>query len=282
MREIVSQDNTAPPALIDIGVNLAHQSFDIDRDAVLARARAAGVVQQVVTGASLEGSAAAIGLARAHAGELFATAGVHPHHALELDERAFTQLAVLAAAPEVVAVGECGLDYYRDYSPRDVQRRAFARQLGLAAQLRKPVFLHQRDAHDDFTAILREHRAGLAGGVAHCFTAGADELACYLDMGLAIGMTGWICDERRGRHLVPLMARIPAGRLLLETDAPYLLPRDLAPKPASRRNEPMYLPHVAAAVALARGESVVALAAHTTQAARQMFGLPAGVRSGAA
>jgi len=276
----VNQDNTAPPALIDIGANLTHDSFDMDRDAVIARARAVGVVQQIVTGASVAGSAAAIGLARAHAGELFATAGVHPHHAAELDEPAFGRLAQLAAAPEVVAVGECGLDYFRDYSPRDAQRRAFARQLELAALVRKPVFLHQRDAHGDFTAILREHRDVLVGGVAHCFTAGADELGDYLDLGLAIGMTGWICDERRGQHLVPLMARIPAGRLMLETDAPYLLPRDLAPKPASRRNEPMYLPHVAAAVARAREESVAALAAHTTRAARQLFGLPEAIRSG--
>lgn len=274
MRENVSHDNTAPHALIDIGANLTHDSFTADRDEVLARARAAGVVQQMVTGASVAGSAAAIALARAHAGELFATAGVHPHHAAELDEQAFGQLAALAAAPVVVAVGECGLDYFRDYSPRDVQRRAFARQLELAATLGKPVFLHQRDAHADFTAILREHRGALSGGVAHCFTAGADELACYLDMDLAIGMTGWICDERRGRHLVPLMAQIPAGKLMLETDAPYLLPRDLAPKPASRRNEPMYLPHIAAAVARARGESVAALAAHTTRAVRELFALP--------
>ncbi len=274
MRKNVSQDNTAPPALIDIGANLTHDSFTADRDEVLARARAAGVVQQLVTGASIAGSAAAIALARAHEDELFATAGVHPHHAAQLDEQSFGHLAALAAAPQVVAVGECGLDYFRDYSPRDVQRRAFARQLELAATLRKPVFLHQRDAHSDFTAILREHRDALRGGVAHCFTAGVDELACYLDMDLAIGMTGWICDERRGQHLVPLMALIPAGKLMLETDAPYLLPRDLAPKPATRRNEPMYLPHVAAAVARARGESVAALAAHTTQAVRQLFGLP--------
>ncbi|MGD9599045.1 MAG: TatD family hydrolase [Steroidobacteraceae bacterium] len=260
--------------MIDIGANLAHDSFDRDREDVIARARAAGVVQMVVTGASLAGSAAAIRLAREHPGILFATAGVHPHHAHELGDAAFGELAALAAAPAVVAVGECGLDYYRDFSPRDAQRRAFERQLALAAQAGKPVFLHQRDAHADFAAIVREHRAALAGGVAHCFTAGRAELECYLELDLAIGMTGWICDERRGRHLPPLMRDIPPGRLMIETDAPYLLPRDLSPKPATRRNEPAWLPHVARTIAAARGETLAAFAAHTTQAARALFRLP--------
>ncbi len=115
--------------------------------------------------------------------------------------------------------------------------------------MRKPVFLHQRDAHEDFLAILKEHRPTLVGGVTHCFTGTANELVAYLELGFAIGITGWICDERRGAHLLPLMREIPADRLLLETDGPYLLPRDLRPKPASRRNEPAYLPHIAAVVA---------------------------------
>lgn len=276
MHTNVNHDSTALPHLIDIGANLTHASFDIDRQAVIARARAAGVVQMLVTGASVEGSAQAIELARAHGGHLFATSGVHPHHARDLDHAALERLAELALAPEVVAVGECGLDYYRDYSPRDAQRHAFERQLELAARVGKPVFLHQRDAHDDFVAILREHRGSLAGGVAHCFTADRGELEHYLELDLAIGMTGWICDERRGRHLVPLMGEIPPGRLMLETDAPYLLPRDLSAKPAARRNEPMFLPHVAEAVARARGESLASLASHTTRAARDLFKLPQG------
>ncbi len=274
----MNNDITALPQLIDIGVNLTHDSFDSDRDAVIARARSAGVVQMLVTGASLTGSREAVELARARNGHLFATAGIHPHHARDLDEDTGARLADLALAPEVVAVGECGLDYYRDLSPRIVQRQAFERQLSLAARIGKPVFLHQRDAHDDFVAILREHRASLAGGVAHCFTAQDAELDCYLELDLAIGITGWICDERRGGHLKSLVARIPPGRLMLETDAPYLLPRDLSPRPVSRRNEPMYLPQVALAVARARSETVAALAAHTTRAARQLFSLPAAIR----
>ena len=265
---------TQSPALIDIGINLAHDSFDADRDAVIARAEAAGVAQMIVTGASLAGSAQASALSRAHPGRLFATAGVHPHHAAELDPVRAGELEELARRPEVVAVGECGLDYYRDYSPRAAQQRAFHLQLELALRLGKPVFLHQRDAHDDFVAILREHSNSWRG-VAHCFTGDGAQLACYLGLGLAIGITGWICDERRGAHLAALMPQVPSDRLLLETDGPYLLPRDLKPKPASRRNEPAYLAHVAAAVARARGEPLAALAATSTAAAGALFALPA-------
>lgn len=263
------------PALVDIGINLTHDGYDNDRDAVMARAAAAGVVQMIVTGASAEGSRKAVALAHRHPATLYATAGVHPHHATELTEQLAHELEGLAHKPEVVAVGECGLDYFRDFSPRDVQRAAFARQLEIAARVGKPVFLHQRDAHDDFIAILREHAGALtAGAVAHCFTGKASELEEYLRMGLHVGITGWICDERRGAHLLPLMRHIPAGKLMIETDGPYLLPRDLHPKPASRRNEPAYLPHIAATIARARGESLEQLAAATTAAARRFFRLP--------
>lgn len=260
--------------LIDIGSNLTHESFRGDLDAVLARAVAAGVRRQIVTGTSLQATDAAIRLHEAHPALLFATAGIHPHHASDVDEAAMASLASLAASPAVVAIGECGLDYYRNYSPHDAQRRAFARQLELAATLRKPVFLHQRDAHADFLAMLREFRHGLVDAVAHCFTGQAGELEQYLELGLAIGITGWICDERRGLHLKEIVGRIPAGRLMLETDSPYLLPRSLRPRPPSRRNEPAYLTEVARCVALARDESPEQCALATTRAAEAFFSLP--------
>jgi TatD DNase family protein len=262
-------------SLIDIGINLTHDSYDADRAQVVARAQAAGVVQMIVTGASAAGTRQAVHLAQERPGLLFATAGVHPHHATELDEALLAELARLAREPCVVAVGECGLDYFRDFSPRPVQRAAFARQLALAIEVGKPAFLHERDAHEDFLAILREHWPDLtAGGVAHCFTGEAAALERYLDLGLAIGITGWICDERRGAHLAPLMRMIPAGRLLVETDGPYLLPRDLTPRPASRRNEPAYLPHIVARIAQARRERFEECATHSTAAARRLFRLP--------
>lgn len=228
----------------------------------------------LVTGSCGSSTRQAIALSKAHPGSLFATAGVHPHHAAELTPDLLADLEPLARALEVLAVGECGLDYYRNYCPHETQREAFHRQLELAARVGKPVFLHQRDAHADFFAILKEHWGALEGGVAHCFTGTEAELDSYLELGLAIGITGWICDERRGKHLLQLVRRIPADRLLLETDGPYLLPRDFKPKPASRRNEPAYLPHIAAVIARARGESIEALAQSSTAAARRLFHLP--------
>jgi TatD DNase family protein len=259
---------------IDIGANLTHDSFAHDREAVIERAHQAGVVQIIVTGASIDSSTAALELTRKHPGTLFATAGVHPHHAAQLQQSDLQRLRELLAAPAAVAAGECGLDYYRNFSEPRAQRQAFEWQLRLAAECGKPVFLHQRDAHADFVALLREHRVSLAGGVAHCFTAGERELEDYLQLDLSIGITGWINDERRGSHLNALMPRIPAGRLLLETDAPYLLPRDLTPRPATRRNEPMHLAHIGAAVARARGQSAQQCALQTTSNARSLFGLP--------
>ena len=259
--------------LIDVGINLGHDSYDADRDAVMSRAEAAGVVQMVITGSSGPSTRQAIGLSRSHPGKLFATAGVHPHHATDLTDELLAELEELARQPEVVAVGECGLDYFRNFSPPAAQRDAFHRQLELATRVGKPVFLHERDAHDDFVAILREHRRGLAGGLAHCFTGTGLQLARYLELDLAIGITGWISDARRGSHLLPLMKEIPAERLLLETDGPYLLPRNIDPKPHGRRNEPAYLPYVAVTVAAARGEPVELVARSSTQAARKLFGL---------
>ncbi len=260
--------------LIDIGSNLTHESFQPDFDAVVERAVSAGVQRQIITGTSLAASEAAIHLHHLQPTRFFATAGLHPHHAADLDEAGFAQLERLAASPAVVAVGECGLDYYRNFAPREAQRDAFARQLELAVRVGKPVFLHQRDAHSDFIAILREFHPQLTAAVAHCFTGQGNELDDYLEMGLHVGITGWICDERRGLHLKSLAGRIPADRLMIETDAPYLLPRSLRPKPEGRRNEPAFLVEVARVVAEARDESIEQLAASTTATAERFFRLP--------
>jgi len=273
---------TVPVRLIDIGINLTHHSFEADRGAVIARAKAAGIIHLVITGSSLASSPAAAALAATDPGFLSATAGVHPRHASELGAGEMPRLAALLGAPAVVAVGECGLDYYRDLSPRDVQRRAFELQLELAVRTGKPLFLHQRDAHADFVALLRAAGPARPPAVAHCFTGSRAEAEEYLALGLHIGITGWICDERRGRHLAEVVREVPAGRLMLETDGPYLLPRSLQPKPASRRNEPVYLREVCRAVAAARGEAEATVAAATTATALAFFGLAPAAASAAA
>jgi len=263
------------PALVDIGLNLAHDSFDHDRDDVVAHAVAAGVTRMVITGSTLESTRAAIELVRSNPRRYRATAGIHPHHAREFADTHAPELRELLTQPEVGAAGECGLDYFRNFSSHEDQERVFRLQLQLAADTGKPVFLHQRDGHDAFVAILRDYLPRLAGGVAHCFTGDERELRDCLDLGLSVGITGWICDERRGQHLRDLVRRIPLDRLMIETDAPYLLPRDLHPKPAHRRNEPKFLPHILRTIAACRGEPPAAVAAATTANAVRFFGFPA-------
>ena len=261
--------------LIDIGANLTHESFRRDLGAVLDRARGAGVGRIVVTGASREGSVRALELARAHPGVLSATAGVHPHHAGDFGAETDALLRQLAREPEVLAVGETGLDYFRDLSPRPAQRAAFEQQIAIAIDLRMPMFLHQRNAHADFHALLRAARDSVPAVVVHCFTDSRAALFDYLDLDCHIGITGWVCDERRGLHLRELVREIPANRLMLETDAPYLLPRDLRPQPADRRNEPMHLAHICEVVASLRDEPAATTSANATATARAFFGLPA-------
>jgi TatD DNase family protein len=257
---------------VDIGVNLDHRRFEADRDQVVDRAREAGVSDLIITGTSHESSKRAVALASRYG--QFCTAGVHPHDAASFDGNGGAPaLAALINAPQVVAVGECGLDFDRDYSPRDVQELVFEAQLRLAQAHEMPVFLHERKAHARFCAIL--DRTGPVRGVVHCFTGERGELLEYLERGLFIGVTGWICDDRRGQPLLEIVGEIPAGRLLIETDAPFLTPRTLRPRPKKGRNEPSLLPHIAEVVAEARGESVAALAEHTSAAADQLFGLGA-------
>ncbi|QKE63187.1 TatD family hydrolase [Aquipseudomonas campi] len=263
--------------LIDIGVNLTHPSLARQRDEVLARAQAAGVCQLILTGTSLEESEQALTFCEELDGtgqRLFSTAGVHPHDASQWNADSSRQLRSLLAQAPVRAVGECGLDFNRDFSPRSLQEKALEEQLALAVELQLPVFLHERDASERLIAILREFRDRLPAAVVHCFTGEKTALYGYLDLDLHIGITGWICDERRGTHLHPLVREIPAGRLMLESDAPFLLPRSLRPKPKSGHNEPAFLGEVLREVAAHRGESQEALAAHTTASARAFFDLP--------
>src|ERR1700744_5972901 len=212
-------------SLVDIAGNLTNKAFREDLPDVLTRAAAAGVSGIVVAGVSVATSRRGWEMATSQKVPgltLVATAGFHPHHPSEAPRAAMLEIAELARKKEVVAVGECGLDYNRNFSPPDAQRRAFEAQLELAVELKKPVYLHERDAHEDFTRILERYRPKLVAGVVHCFTGTRAILERFLALYLHIGFTGWLCDERRGTHLVPLANLIPRGRLMVETDCPYI------------------------------------------------------------
>jgi len=253
--------------MIDIGANLTHASFKDDLGDVVSRARAKGVESIVVTGTSVEESRHAAEIAERF--DLYSTVGIHPHHAKDFKDT--SELKSIASHPRVVAIGECGLDFNRNYSPHPAQEECFTAQIELGLSLQKPLFFHSRDAHPRFAQIVKSMK--VQNAVAHCFTGEREELRAYLDLGLYIGITGWICDERRGRHLLELVRDIPRDRLLLETDSPYLTPRDMHPQPRARRNEPAFLPHILATVARALGRPAGEVAVETTRNARTLFGL---------
>lgn len=257
--------------MIDIGVNLTSKQFGGDRTAVVARARDAGVTSMVLTGTSLDSSRQALALAREH--ELYATAGVHPHDAKTWNDDVAAGLRELAADPRVVALGECGLDFDRNYSTPDQQREAFGAQLELARTLKLPLFLHEREAHEALLEMLEPVRDQLGAVVVHCFTGSRPQLTRYLDLDLHIGITGWICDERRGKELFDIVGDVPLERLMIETDAPWLLPRTLRPRPKGGRNEPAFLTEVRDQVARARSEPPAHVADGTTATARAFFGI---------
>ena len=258
--------------IVDIGVNLAHRSFHGDRKAVIQRAFDAGVRTMVITGTSLTSSQAAQQIAHKYPGQLYSTAGVHPHDSRNCTVDIIAELRRLAALEQVVAIGECGLDFNRDFSPRPQQEKWFEAQVVLAEELQMPLFLHERDADKRFYDILTAARKSVPA-VVHCFTGSRESLKMYLDLGLHIGITGWICDERRGKHLRELVREIPLDRLMIETDAPFLLPRSMAVKPKDGRNEPCFLPYVLQTVADCVGKPIEEVARSTTATARNFFQL---------
>ena len=259
--------------LIDIGANLTHESFGRDFEAVIQRAQAAQVTTMIVTGTDLAHAEQAVALAKQYPG-LYATAGVHPHDASHWNDDLSRSMAALHATPEVVAVGECGLDFNRNFSTPQQQEHAFEAQLALAVESGLPLFLHERDAGQRMREILHAWRDDISQAVVHCFTADRDTLFGYLDLDLHIGLTGWICDERRGHHLRSLVSDIPLTRLMVETDCPYLLPRNLPAKLKGRRHEPALLPWIAREIAQWYGISETALGTATTQTAQRFFRLP--------
>jgi len=259
--------------LVDIGVNLTSKQFEKDTNEVIQRALQSGVGKMIVTGTNLLESEKALQLNKQYPGVLYSTAGIHPHHAKEFSPGLVTKLASLLEEDSVRALGECGLDFNRNFSTPAAQLICFEAQLELAVEKNAAVFLHQRDAHQDFIAILSKYIEKLPAAVAHCFTGNQKELQCYLEMGLYIGITGWICDDRRGQVLSSIVNQIPLDKLMIETDAPYLLPGDMQPKPRSRRNEPAFLPHICQAVAACYQQPYALIEQHSYHNSMHFFGI---------
>ncbi len=256
--------------MIDIGVNLTSSVFKKDIDEVIDRAFAADVCAMVIIGSNLGDSSEAIKLSNKYSG-CVTTAGIHPHHARDWDDQSRSALQKLTAQKSVKAIGETGLDFNRNYSPKKAQILAFEQQLELAVECQLPVYLHQRDAHDTFLPMIAAHRSELPGAVAHCFTGGQKELEDYLNLDMHIGITGWICDERRGYHLHDLIKQIPLNRLMLETDAPYLLPRGTEIPAKIKRNEPAFLQYVLSRVAQCLEMTEKDVSQATTNTALEFF-----------
>lgn len=259
-------------SLFDIGVNLTSSAFNDRHEEILTRAHQAGVTQMLLIGSDIADSQHAIKLCQNHSG-CYATAGIHPHQASTLDDSSINTIRQLATLPQVKAIGETGLDFNRNYSPQPQQLACFEAQLELAVELQIPIYLHQRDAHQAFHELIKKYQNELCDAVIHCFTGNEQELDDYLALDLHIGITGWICDERRGLHLQDLIKKIPADRLLLETDAPYLLPRTLRPKPKKGKNEPCFLPHILETVSHCLDKSQQDVASQITTNANRFFRL---------
>lgn len=257
-------------AWFDLGVNLFSSQFDTDREALWRNAQQAGVSRWLLIASDLQEARQNLDWSQQHR-HCVTTAGVHPHQADHVQTDWLEQLQQLAAEPEVVAIGECGLDFNRNFSSQQSQIAVFRQQLALAQQLQLPVYLHERDAFDTQLTLLQEFN--IQHGIAHCFTGSKEQLRAYLDLGLFIGITGWLCDERRHHELVEAIHYLPLDRICLETDAPYLLPRNLNPKPKNRRNEPAFLPAIASYLAELKGVSIEQLQQQCWQNSCQLLGL---------
>jgi TatD DNase family protein len=263
------------PDIIDAGVNLASSQYRHDLDDVIQRAQQAGLQALVAIGTDIDSSRQCIDIARQYTGCVVATAGIHPHNADSVNPLALESLRQLAQDERVSAIGETGLDYNRNFSSPASQRSAFVAQLEIATETSKPIYLHERDAFGDQIDILGNYRDSLTGGLAHCFTGTMEQARAYIDLGLHIGITGWLCDPRRGQDLRQAVKHIPLDRLILETDAPYLLPRHLNRQilaiPQKRRNEPCLLPLIAEFLADILGCSLAELSHATTRNSRSLF-----------
>ncbi len=262
---------------IDIGINLTNKQFQNQIDDIVQNAIDADVTQMILTGTSVKNSQESARITKQYPGVLYATAGIHPHDAKSFDNQSIAKLRELLQQKQVVSVGECGLDFDRDFSPRNMQETCYKAQLELAIEVQKPLFLHERAAFSRFVDITNDYLPQLPKAVVHCFTGTLQEAKIYLDKGFYLGFTGAISDSNRFAHLKEVLQYVPMDRMLIETDAPFMLPKNV-PKTAltkyhERRCEPAFLPYVAGTIAQFKGISLDVVAAETTRNAKAFFGI---------
>jgi TatD DNase family protein len=236
--------------LFDIACNFSSDRFEKDLNKVIKRAKDNNVTKFLLVSASLKDAEKVNKIYQDNKDSCFLTIGAHPHHANEFNSSSPSEMKRLIDEYKPHSVGETGLDFFRNISSYEEQLFAFEEQIRIAIETNLPLFLHQRDAHDDFMKIISKYKNDISKAVVHCFTGTQEELDDYLELGFHIGLTGWICDERRNIDLRKSLKNIPLDKLMIETDCPYLIPRNLSDKPKNNRNEPAYLPHIANEIAL--------------------------------
>ena len=234
--------------LIDIGANLTHPELYNQLDKIVENLQIADIKKVIITSSNLGDTKTALDIINLYPNLFYTTVGFHPHNAKDFSLSDIDKMHDYSKDKNIVAIGECGLDYYREYSTKEQQIYCFEEQLSIAESLELPLFLHERHAHKDFAKILKSHINKIKNSVVHCFTGTKNELKTYLDMGCYIGITGWISDTNRGKHLHDLLEYIPEDRLMIETDSPYLIPHNL-PFKHNGINEPSFLNFVAQTIA---------------------------------
>ncbi len=259
-------------ALIDIGANLTHSQLFDKIHTVIDNFKKVHIQKVIITSSDLHDTKTALNLIKEFPGLFYTTVGFHPHNAKNFNESDLKSMEVLSKNPNVVAVGECGLDYYREYSPKKQQIECFEKQLFLSSKVNLPIFLHERGSHNDFYLMLKKHIDTINNCVVHCFTGTKEELIKYIDLGCYIGITGWITDMERGSHLHNIIQLIPEDKLLVETDAPYLLPKNIDVS-HDIINEPAHLPYIVQTISKCLNKNMEYVCNKTYENTMRFFGI---------
>ena len=236
--------------IADIACNFSSDRFDSDLDEVINRAISNNITKFGLICSRLGDLDKLLSIYNNYSDSMLFTIGVHPHHANEFNTEYLKNLKETIRNYDPHAIGETGLDFFRNLSTYEEQIYAFEEQIKISIEVDKPLFLHQRDSHDDFIKILRKYSQDINKSVVHCFTGTQSQLEDYLELGCYIGVTGWICDEKRNIELRKTIKDIPLSKLMVETDCPYLIPKDLPNKPKNNRNEPINLNHIVTEIAM--------------------------------